>query len=119
MRVLFETEPVRAIQRGMPEVEGWAKFVALIFEPNEEIPKHEHPSPISEWRTTLRPDGALVTSAPFEGPEPAVIPSEALAALRDDQLLTIGWELLYDRCIPASEFPHIGSSAGSSSARTR
>lgn len=99
MRVLLKTEAVPTVCT-MPDgkrYDGCSYFQLFAFNPDEALPAHGLPKPVSTWRRDLIPgEGALRMSAPeaFEGATAIAVPRALLESLPDTELLAFHWTFL-------------------------
>ena len=96
MRVLLETKatPTLCTLPDGKECEGSSYFQLLAFDPDEELPTHGTPRPVSIWRRDLvAGEGSLRMNAPeaFEGAEAVSVPRALLESLPDTELLAFKW----------------------------
>lgn len=105
MRVILETAPIAGVTQQIPNglrVEGFARFIATVYDPGEAVPPNTDPPLMSAWRRDpfTRPDGSMrigpaVNLVPPPGvviPD-VVIPAALLRDLPDDARLTLTWRV--------------------------
>lgn len=105
MRVILETSPIAGVVQQVPNgprIEGFARFIATVYDPGEPVPPNTKPPLMSAWRRDpfTQPDGSMRVSPAVNLVPPAgvVIPHIVIAAallrdLPDDARLALTWRV--------------------------